>query len=39
VRALNWPLGSIMSLAMLLVALLMMAIFVRVVRVSDLVEA
>jgi spermidine/putrescine transport system permease protein len=39
VRALNWPLGSIMSLAMLLVALLMMAIFLRVVRVSDLVEA
>lgn len=39
VRALNWPLGSIMSLAMLLVALLMMALFVRVVRVSDLVEA
>ena len=39
VRALNWPLGSIMSLAMLLVALLMMALFLRVVRVSDLVEA
>jgi spermidine/putrescine transport system permease protein len=39
VRALNWPLGSIMSLAMLLVALLLMALFLRVVRVSDLVEA
>ncbi len=38
VRALNWPLGSIMSLAMLLVALLLMALFLRVVRVSDLVE-
>ena len=39
VRALNWPLGSIMSLAMLLVALLLMAVFLRFVRVSDLVEA
>lgn len=38
VRALNWPLGSIMSLAMLVVALLLMALFVRVVRVSELVE-
>lgn len=37
-RGLNWPLGSIMSLAMLLVALVLMALFVRVVRVSDLVE-
>lgn len=37
-RGLNWPLGSIMSLAMLLVALVSMALFVRVVRVSDLVE-
>lgn len=39
VRALNWPLGSIMSLAMLLVALLLMAVFLRFVRVGDLVEA
>lgn len=38
VRALNWPLGSIMSLAMLLVAVALMVIFLRVVRVSDLVE-
>lgn len=38
VRALNWPLGSIMSLAMLLVALLFMLIFLRFVRLSDLVE-
>ena len=37
-RGLNWPLGSIMSLAMLVVALLLMALFVRVVRVSELVE-
>ena len=37
-RGLNWPLVSIMSLAMLLVALVLMALFVRVVRVSDLVE-
>lgn len=37
-RGLNWPLGSIMSLAMLLVALVLMALFLRVVRVSDLVE-
>lgn len=38
VRALNWPLGSIMSLAMLVLVLLFMLLFVRVVRVSDLVE-
>ncbi|MFZ2488751.1 MAG: ABC transporter permease [Anaerolineae bacterium] len=38
VRALNWPLGSIMSLAMLLVALLFILIFLRFVRLSDLVE-
>ena len=38
IRALNWPLGSIMSLAMLVVALIAMTLFLRVVRLSDLVE-
>lgn len=38
IRALNWPLGSIMSLAMLVVAMAAMALFLRVVRLSDLVE-
>lgn len=38
VKALNWPMGSIMSLAMLIVVLVLIAIFLRLVRVSDLVE-
>lgn len=38
VRALNWPLGSVMSLAMLVVVLALIAIFLRLVRVSDLLE-
>ena len=38
IKALNWPMGSIMSLAMLVVVLVLIAIFLRLVRVSDLVE-
>lgn len=38
VKALNWPMGSIMSLAMLVLVLVLIAIFLRLVRVSDLVE-
>jgi spermidine/putrescine transport system permease protein len=38
VKALNWPLGSVMSLVMLVVVLLLIAIFLRFGRVSDLVE-
>jgi ABC-type spermidine/putrescine transport system permease subunit I len=38
IKALNWPMGSIMSLAMLLVVLVLIVIFLRLVRVSDLVE-
>ena len=38
IKALNWPMGSIMSLAMLVVVLILIAIFLRLVRVSDLVE-
>lgn len=37
-RGLNWPLGSVMSLAMLLVVLVLIAVFLRMVRLSDLVE-
>lgn len=39
VKALNWPLGSVMSLVMLVVVLLLIGVFVRFGRVSDLVEA
>ena len=35
IKALNWPMGSIMSLAMLVVVLILIAIFLRLVRVSD----
>lgn len=38
VKALNWPLGSVMSLVMLAVVLLLIALFLRFGRVSDLVE-
>lgn len=38
VKALNWPLGSVMSLVMLVVVLLLITIFLRFGRVSDLVE-
>ena len=37
-RGLNWPLGSGMSLVMLAVVLALIAIFLRLVRVSELVE-
>jgi spermidine/putrescine transport system permease protein len=36
VRALNWPLGSIMSLVMLVLVVLQIALFSRVVHLSDL---
>ena len=36
VRALNWPMGSVMSLVMLALMLLQLALFSRVVRLSDL---
>ncbi len=39
VKALNWPLGSVMSLVMLVVVLALIGIFLRFGRVSDLVEA
>lgn len=37
-RGLNWPLGSVMSLVMLAVVLALIAVFLRLVRVSELVE-
>lgn len=37
-RGLNWPLGSVMSLVMLAVVLVFIAVFLRFVRVSELVE-
>jgi len=36
VRALNWPLGSLMSLVMLILVIVQIFIFSRVVRLSDL---
>ncbi len=36
VRALNWPMGALLSVVMLLVALLVLLVFSRVVRLSDL---
>jgi spermidine/putrescine transport system permease protein len=36
VRALNWPMGSLMSLVMLVLVLAATAIFMRVARVTDL---
>ncbi len=36
VRALNWPLGSLMSLVMLVLMLIQIALFSRVIRLSDL---
>ena len=39
VRALNWPLGSLMSLVMLLVVLLPLLVFGRFIHFSDLAEA
>jgi len=36
VRALNWPMGSVMSLVMLALMLVQLALFSRVVRLSDL---
>lgn len=36
VRALNWPLGSLMSLVMLALMLILLALFSRTVRLSDL---
>jgi spermidine/putrescine transport system permease protein len=38
VRALNWPLGALMSLVMLLVVLLPLLVFGRFVRFSELAE-
>lgn len=38
VRALNWSMGSVMSLAMLVAVLLLIFLFTRVWSVSDLVE-
>lgn len=35
-RALNWPLGSIMSLVMLVLVIIQIALFSRVIRLSDL---
>ena len=37
-RALNWPMGALMSFAMLLTTLLMMLILARVVRLEDWVS-
>lgn len=37
-RGLNWPMGSVMSVVMLAVVLVFIAIFLRFVRVSELVE-
>lgn len=39
VRALNWPMGSLMSLVMLTVVLALTALFSRVGRISDLAGA
>ncbi len=39
VRALNWPMGSLMSLVMLALVLILTAIFSRVGRISDLAGA
>ena len=39
VRALNWPVGSLLSVMMLLVALLVLVLFSRVVRLRDLARA
>lgn len=39
VRALNWPMGSLMSLVMLAVVLVLTLIFSRVARLSDLAGA
>jgi len=39
VRALDWPMGSLMSLVMLAVVLLLTALFSRVGRISDLAGA
>jgi spermidine/putrescine transport system permease protein len=36
VRALNWPLGSLMSLVMLVLMVVQLALFSRVVRINDL---
>jgi spermidine/putrescine transport system permease protein len=36
VRALNWPMGSLMSLVMLALVLLLLLVFSRVVRLSDI---
>ena len=38
VRALNWPLGALMSFAMLLITLLMIYVFGRVIRLDDWVS-
>jgi len=37
-RALNWPMGSVMSLAMLAVVALLLFLFTRVASISDLLE-
>ena len=36
VRALNWPLGALMSLVMLVLMIVQLALFSRVIRLSDL---
>lgn len=36
VRALNWPLGSLMSLVMLVLMIIQLALFSRVIRLNDL---
>lgn len=38
-RGLNWPMGALMSLVMLVVVLLPLAVFGRFIRLSDLAEA
>ncbi|HEX6383713.1 MAG TPA: ABC transporter permease, partial [Anaerolineae bacterium] len=38
VRALNWPMGSVMSLAMLLVVLPLIILFARAASTSNLME-
>jgi ABC-type spermidine/putrescine transport system permease subunit I len=35
VRALNWPMGSLMSMVMLAVVLLLSFIFTRLTRISE----
>jgi ABC-type spermidine/putrescine transport system permease subunit I len=37
-RALNWPMGSVMSLAMLVAVLTLVFILTRISSLSDLVE-